>query len=148
MTMAPRKVDQTILHGDPKRPGNCYAACVATVLGVPLAEVPHIVELGMQLNGTDDKVAWWALTVGFMAARGYWPVQLDSLADAEPGELVLVGGPSPRGVSHQTIYRDGELWHDPHPSRAGLVSIYTDDLIVWRTVGDFDHQPTAVGDAS
>lgn len=32
-------VTQTILHSDPSRPGNCFAACVATALNLPLDEV-------------------------------------------------------------------------------------------------------------
>lgn len=137
-------VTQTILHGSGPRPGNCFAACVATFLDLPIEQVPHIVELGIHLNGEDDKMAWWALTLGFMAGHGYWPTRLDSLADAEPGEVVFVGGPSPRGVEHAVLYRDGELWHDPHPSRAGLLSIDEDDLIVWRTLpaAGFDHTQT------
>lgn len=143
--MAPRKVDQTIFVTDPVRKGNCYAACLASFLGCDLHEVPHVVEMGIALGGEDDKAAWWAMALGFMFARGYWPERIPTLADAEPGELVFVGGPSPRGVAHQTLYRDGELWHDPHPSRAGLLSIEEDDLVVWRPCpAGYDHKPTPV----
>ncbi len=140
--MSAHKVTQTILHGDPERVGNCFAACIASFLGIGLEEVPHFVEQGEYVGGEDDKTAWWAMTLGFMFAKGYWPKRIDSFDDAEPGEFVFVGGPSPRGVGHQTIYRDGALWHDPHPSRAGLVSIDMTDLIVWRRIGSYDHTPT------
>lgn len=150
-----RKIDQTIFASDPQRPGNCYAACLATFLGVELEDVPHVVEIGQYLQGGQLKIedgapeadtkCWWAMTVGFMAGHGYWPERLADLGDAAEGELVFVGGPGPRGVGHQVIYRDRELWHDPHPSRGGLLSIEIDDLIVWRPLGRFDHAPTAVG---
>jgi hypothetical protein len=32
-------------------------------------------------------------------------------------------GPSPRGVMHQVIYKDGKLFHDPHPSGGGILSV-------------------------
>lgn len=32
-------------------------------------------------------------------------------------------GPSSRGCKHQVIYKGGELYWDPHPSREGLTSV-------------------------
>lgn len=37
-------------------------------------------------------------------------------------EYYLVIGDGPRGVSHVCIYQNGELYHDPHPDRTGLVT--------------------------
>ena len=134
--LGPHGVTQTILHGDPERPGNCLAAAVATFTGRPLTEVPHFVEW-------DDKgLNWWALLIGYMAGSGYWPEALDSVDDAEPGEIVFVAGPSPRGVTHQVLYRDGALFHDPHPSRAGITSVT--EVTAWRRVVH-DHTPTEAG---
>lgn len=140
MTVAAR-VDQTILAGDPKRKGNCVSACVATFLGVPLATVPHFVEYdGATVDGSPGGTGWWWLMVGYMAARGLWPFDLGSVDDGEPGELLFVAGMSERGVLHQVLYRDGSLWHDPHPSRAGLVTLT--EVLAWRPA-THDHQPTA-----
>lgn len=36
--------DMTIMHDPPKAIGNCFQACVASLLGLPLAEVPHFCE--------------------------------------------------------------------------------------------------------
>lgn len=127
-------VDQTILASDPNRQGNCLPACVATYLGVPLEEVPHWAEYQ-----TDDPGAWWHHWLGFMAGHGLWPTELDDPGDAQPGEVVFVCGPSERGVLHQVLYRDGRLFHDPHPSRAGLLAVT--EVLAWRPVRH-DHQPT------
>lgn len=142
-------VTQTILHGQGDRPGNCLSACVATYLARPLEDVPHFVETGEQLyrnelgrDAGEDRIAWWAMLIGYMAAMGLWPVQLDSVDDADPGETVFVAGPSTRGVLHQVLYRDGELFHDPHPSRAGLVSI--SEVLAWRPSWH-DHDPRSGG---
>ena len=111
------KVTQTILHDDSERLGNCLAAAVASFTGRDLRSVPHFIEW-------DDKgLGWWPMLIGFMAADGVWPEELASVDDAEPGEIVFVAGPSPRGVMHQVLYRDGALYHDPHPSRAGVTAI-------------------------
>lgn len=134
-------VDQTITADDPKRQGNCLSACVATLLDIDLDQVPHFIEHGIRVNGEDDRTVWWAMLVGFMAGRGQWPVELSSMHDANEDEPVFVMGMSPRGVCHQVIYVNGELWHDPHPSRAGLVDIR--EVLAWRTTRH-DHTPTEV----
>lgn len=147
--MTPAKVDQTILHSDPERPGNCFAACVASALGLNLRDVPHFIEWGMKHYGDgaphpdgNTGAHWHAMFLGFLAGRDLWAIPLASLDDAEPGEVVFVGGPSQRGVPHQVLYRDGELWHDPHPSKAGLLRIDEDDLFVIRPGTGHNHQPT------
>lgn len=46
---------------------------------------------------------------------------------------VIASGPSPRGGFLHCVIADsttGEVVHDPHPSRAGLLSIKTADAIV------------------
>lgn len=141
------RVDQTILASDPKRKGNCVAACIASLLDVPLDQVPHFVEYGIHYGDDDvDKVsngnAWWAMMLGYLAARGYWPVELEKVTDAEPGEFLLVAGMSTRGALHQVIYRDGQLWHDPHPSRDGVLDVQ--EVLALRSLPGFDHTPTEV----
>jgi hypothetical protein len=149
--LTPTKVDQTIFVTDhPKRLGNCVAACVASALGLRLEQVPHFIEFGIYYGDKPDPKdtssgsAWFAMMAGFFAGHGVWPVTVESVDHAEPGELVFVHGPSPRGVGHQVLYRDGRLWHDPHPSRDGLLSISTDgSLFVLRPLPEvgFDHAP-------
>lgn len=139
------RIDQTILADDPKRKGNCVAACVASILGVPLAEVPHFIEFGIAYGDSEDvKVShgnnWWAMMLGFLAGRGLWVVELETVTDADTDEFVLVAGMSPRGVVHQVIYRGGRLWHDPHPSRAGVLDVR--EVLAVRALSGFDHSPT------
>ncbi|NHA02006.1 hypothetical protein G5V59_26820 [Nocardioides sp. W3-2-3] len=147
MSTAPavKTIDQTIFAGDPTRKGNCVAACIATVVGAQAQRGPPLHRGGsrawvMPTKESGSGNAWWAMMLGFLAGRGLWAYELDSPADAEPGELVLVAGPSPRGVLHQVIFRDGELWHDPHPSRDGVLDVV--EVLAVRPLSGFDHAPT------
>lgn len=105
------EVTQTILAGDPDGTvGNCMQAAVASLLDLPLEEVPHFCAFPDWLG----YLAIWS------AQRG-WAVRHRN-AD-EPVALGIACGPSPRGVEHATVMRDGEITWDPHPSRDGLLSI-------------------------
>lgn len=106
-------VTQTITVDDPAgRPGNCLQAAAATLLDLPLADVPHFLE----------HADWQEAMETFLNDRGY-TVTLEGPERAPAFGLAF--GPSPRGVQHATVYRDGrEVW-DPHPDRSGLVSVST-----------------------
>lgn len=140
------RVDQTIFVNDPERKGNCVAACIASLLDEPLDKVPHFIEFGIAYGDSEDVHAvsagnnWWAMMLGYLAARGWWPVELEKVTDADTHEFVLVAGMSPRGVLHQVIYREGRLWHDPHPSRAGVLDVR--EALAIRPLPGFDHSPT------
>ncbi|MDX3245848.1 hypothetical protein [Streptomyces sp. ME18-1-4] len=106
-----KPVTQTILHGDPSgRPGNCLQAAVASLLNLPLDEVPHFIE-------HDD---WEERLAAFCTARGYQPIMRSPDADVPYG---MAWGPSERGVRHAVVWVDGAIAWDPHPSRAGLLKV-------------------------
>lgn len=125
-----RPVMQT-RFGGPSAPveeqGNCFAACLASLLGLPLAEVE-----GYQ-SGLDTTEAvearWWGQLQGWLKARGLIALQL-AFANGETPEQFTYGRPelryiangkSPRGEwDHSVVFCDGELEHDPHPSGSGL----------------------------
>lgn len=126
-------VDQTIM-ADPARgdghdadgnPGNCWQACVASLLELPLEEVPHFIV-------HED---WWEATKAFVSVhKPGWTMEHFDAAfpvyqwpDGAP-EHVIGSGPSPRGDFYHAAIVDaktGELAHDPHPSRAGFVQLET-----------------------
>lgn len=105
-----REVTQTILHDQiPGVPGNCLQAAVASLLDLDLDDVPHFIE----------HTGWLQYLADWARDRGY-------LIIARPPESVRMGiayGPSPRGVQHAVVWLDGRVAFDPHPSRAGLLSI-------------------------
>lgn len=64
-----------------------------------------------------------------------WDGSFDLYGDGSH-RRVIATGPSPRGDFLHCVIADastGEILHDPHPSRAGLVSIQLADAIVTLT---------------
>ena len=121
-----KPVDQTLFY-DPTAPadrqrGNCWSACIASLLEVPIDDVPNFVQI--DVNGGEN---WFAHTMRFLNERGYHLVAVDPLA---PGDVHYIQtGLSPRSpadggeVHHAVIHLHGELAHDPHPDRTGVKSI-------------------------
>ena len=103
-----------------KPEGNCYAACIASILGRPLEEFDHRPERH-DPNGFTE--SWSA----FMATKGYALLEVDVEKHgviAHTDLHYIASGPSPRGeFEHAVVYRNGELVHDPHPSRSGLPKV-------------------------
>lgn len=115
-------VHQTIFAtGDPDSPvGNCLQAAIASLLDLPIDDVPHFVG---DDAATDGDLHWWTQWRRWCTARG---LTVRDAAEPGPGELYLGGGPSPRDPqrrSHVAIYRDGELIHDPYPGGTGVVEV-------------------------
>ncbi|MDT0435624.1 MULTISPECIES: hypothetical protein [Streptomyces] len=103
---------QTILHDDPAgRPGNCLQAVVASLLELPLHTVPHFAA------GGED---WLERLVGFCHGHGY---ALYTVPDGAPCPYGMAWGLSPRGVRHAVCWEADHMSHDPHPSRAGLLTV-------------------------
>lgn len=97
--------------------GDCWRACIASLLGVPIASVPHFVKDhdARWLNATRD----WLHTHHSIGLR---PTRLPA-DSALFGKVILVGT-SPRERSHAVIADTaGEMLHDPHPTRAGLTCV-------------------------
>jgi hypothetical protein len=116
--------------------GNCYAACIASMLEVPITEVPNVEVFYHLDNGYHSEVM-----LTFLNSKGWdlcsddrfavfhkdldeWTSDdMKNAADLSD-QLYLVSGDSPRGVSHICIYKNGLLIHDPHPTKEGLRRIW------------------------
>lgn len=114
--------------------GNCFAACVASMLDMEIAEVPNVevffdtswdyrylmnqwleVRFGLKLEYTDD--------YNLFHDCDDWTENTNSERLRLANELYIASGPSPRGVSHACIYQAGKLIWDPHPTREGILSV-------------------------
>jgi hypothetical protein len=116
--------------------GNCYASAIASIMELPLSEVPNV-EVFFHMQ---DEF-WQTVMLTFINSKG-WDLCSDDrfkvfhddqfgvnesmrevYIDACKDKYYLVTGKSERGVHHICIYRNGALVHDPHPSRDGLLTI-------------------------
>lgn len=103
--------------------GNCWTACIASLLDLPIEDVPDFVQIDV-----DGGRNFFNHTMMFLLARGY---ELHSVDPAAPGDDYYIQcGLSPRSpaadgqeVHHAVIYLHGELAHDPHPDQTGVLTI-------------------------
>jgi hypothetical protein len=102
-----RPVDQTAygLHD-----GDCFNACVASILEVPITHVPRFAG-----------EHWFANFLRWLANEQL-SASLVKRGVYVPSGYSIAGGPSLRfaGRMHACVARDGIVVHDPHPSREGL----------------------------
>lgn len=119
--------DQTIF-GDPARgdghdaqgrPGDCWKACIATLLQIPdYDSVPHFVASGE---------SWWQETYEYVYHQTNKSLMKwrDEKYIPTDQEMFVGVGPSPRGDFYHAVLvdRHGKLIHDPHPSRMGVVDV-------------------------
>ncbi len=117
-----KPVDQTRVSS-PENPhnGNCFCACVASLLELPIEEVPDF-------NSMPD--SWFMPFIRFLRKNGYefgGTGKPENLKDEKGVDgFVIVEGSSYRDFvtrGHAVIYKNGILAHDPHPSKSGLKEV-------------------------
>ena len=109
--------------------GNCYAACIASILELPITEVPNIETL-YAMDGTFyyEVLCKWLAHLGYeMTTDGRFGCfhgdrTKDCFIEELQNQYYIVSGKSPRGIQHACIYKNGKMIHDPHPTREGLVT--------------------------
>lgn len=131
--------------------GNCYSACIAMLLRLPLSEAPNFnTSVPDAMAGETRRraiVTWlqdrgwslhsvWSPDVaaagdGVINRHGHWGrVQRHTHFPWPPARgFYIASGLSPRDTRHSVVYKDGALWHDPHPDGGGLTVVdYVDFL--------------------
>lgn len=112
--------------------GDCFRTCVASILELPLDQVPNFVESSDMNKACYD----WLKERGLGCVRMYFSDHEDMKhvyfdGDAYPAYCIMSGvSPRPRADGGEKWHAVvGSAWgwgvkmvHDPHPSRDGLVS--------------------------
>jgi hypothetical protein len=118
-----KPVTQTTFY-DPSMPvdqqrGNCWSACLASLLELDIEEVPDFVQI--EVSGGQY---WWEHTLEWLAHRGYRLARVMGELPKDPYIMCGISPRSPNGepVGHSVIYQDGVMIHDPHPSGDGITA--------------------------
>lgn len=108
--------------------GNCFQACVASILEMPLEAVPDFCN-----EYPEDwflKLGDWLKPMGMSAIMIKYDDGAD-LAEVLKDQFVLAGGTSAvRSIPHEVIWMNGKVIWDPAPERKGLKG-RPDDFIVF-----------------
>lgn len=134
----PLKLDQI--------PSGCWVACIAGITHLSHVELAAFVpkdlkELLLRIAAedceehkekleTEMRVKWNEYHNGvnlYLRQHGW---RLAYLGPDCPSGYAMAYGPGPRGVDHAVIVYDGQLWHDPHESRAGLVEVTAYETLI------------------
>ena len=113
--------------------GNCWPACIASILEIPLAEIPEFsLEPGQWLLDVQE----WLATLGLYYVQVSPADPMVRAAFAQPGHLYhVIEGLSPRGGQHAVVGDRGRMVWDPHPadgSKHGLVNVACFGLLCQR----------------
>lgn len=93
--------------------GNCYAACLASILELKISDLPKFEDL-------PPDGSWFTETQLFLNKYNLWmDVQYDI-----PEYYSIAQGPSPRGKwGHAVVYFKDKLLHDPYPGGEGITKV-------------------------
>lgn len=131
-------VDQSVIDAGSGL-GNCFSACVASLLEMPIENVPTF-----HLRGERDNV-WMSRLDAWLEPFGLYALHFEikpahhefvtegiyKLRSAEipgrglsvpPNVLYIRAGLSPRGHQHAVIAKGHYIVHDPSPTKTGLLS--------------------------
>lgn len=107
-----KKVNQTIFG----QHGNCFAACLASLLELPIENVPNFHAMG--------KAAWLPTCRDWLKQFGLFPIihamkhNFDYVDEylIDCGGIHIAGGFTATGNPHSVIHQGRTLIHDPNPS--------------------------------
>ena len=119
--------------GDMVVRGNCMAAVIASILEMPITDVPNIETLfDVTPSLWQEVLMAWTNSLGYdwgnddrfrvFHDKDFGGENRNKLIEQLSDTYYIVSGKSSRGVYHVCIYQNGNLVHDPHPSREGLTT--------------------------
>lgn len=106
--------------------GNCFNACIASILEVPLETVP-------EFSGEGEH--WLVQLAGYLDRFGLYYVQVPKtdpivkVMFAYGNTFSTIEGVSPNNIPHACVALNGKLVWDPDPRKVGLRTIETYGLL-------------------
>lgn len=135
-----KMVYQTRLHQPPHQAGNCYAACIATLLGISIDDLPwpnrkEIDSFATYMPRLSERLGalgWHLLRIErkdtpCCPSKIVW--SSSNLLDDQ--DYYLATGKTSRGFAHTVIMRGaGLLVHDPYPGGNGITETLCVEYLV------------------
>lgn len=136
-----KPVMQTRFGVDPNAPGNCFSACVASVLECALEDLPDeaaiVAEVKREFPQWEtwpNRYKWgkswerlWNQTQLECARRGLWMLEVKGNpfgVDGIPPVWSIISAKSPRGdFDHSCVGFGKKIVHDPHPDNANVAEV-------------------------
>jgi hypothetical protein len=109
--------------------GNCFRACLASILEIDIDSIPAFEDMG-----TSWHEPFWKFlreqNLDFEGTGYFKNPNYDGMEKLKAYEgidgFIIVNGKSPRAWvtrGHSVVYKNGEMIHDPHPSSDGLTEL-------------------------
>ena len=100
--------------------GDCFRACVASILELPIEKIPNF--MGNGPNFFDENIRKWGdeNKIRMIDIQFHDEENRDkSLKDC----YIIASGKSPRNndFMHSIVWFNGKIIHDPHPDKNGIV---------------------------
>lgn len=108
--------------------GDCHRAAYASLLELPLDDVPHFCD-GLDEGSTTRKEREWLAQRGLTNINIIFPGEtplddvLGTIEAVNPGVMFILGGTSTTGCGHSVIGGRGRILHDPSLTNTGDHSI-------------------------
>lgn len=130
-----KPVDMLVPNHNPAegRIGDCFRCAVASILELPAADVPHFMDYpwddpdqGRWFKDLNEWLRPYGLAYMEVTAHPDAPWDWDAFKAAGFDPFHIMSGNSIR-AKHSVVAMSGEIVHDPHPARLGLVGPNEDD---------------------
>lgn len=135
-------VKQTKIHNPPYQNGNCFAAVISSITGIPIGDIYPIEDLYGEPCWSERLYKWlfergwvWRGAKEFDYRYSLGKIPNGFTEEDFRDKLYLVIGRTNRyngEVAHICIFKNGEMVHDPHPDNTGLTTLEHYEIIEKR----------------
>lgn len=132
-------INQKYLHVEGQQAGDCWRACLASVLECDIEDFP-------KPDNYDDWSNYYPKVLQVLSTKGWQWIGYtieniespDILSAKDTDGYVIAVGKSPRStpekrINHAVVWKNG-IVHDPHPDKTGIQDIVTFEVLMKTTV--------------
>jgi len=98
--------------------GDCFEACLASILEMDIKDVPHYKEENWYFKYKE----WLQSKDLDLLMVGAWSKE-KGVEKFIPNVFAIATGTSPRNIKHAVVYLKNKMVHDPHMSDDGLLDV-------------------------